>query len=304
MRVLVLSDLHLEHAASLTAPSDLDYDVVILAGDINSPGTQAVHWAACESTFGGRPVVYVPGNHEFYGTEMGTELEAMRQAAEGTQVHVLSRDSVVLQGVRFLGATLWTDFALPVGNEGEPTDYHEETDVARALAAANRCVMDFRRIKLADPSIPRHRGEDVKRRQLTAEDTLAMHHVDRDWLRRELAAGHAGPTVVVAHHAPHRRSVAKRYRSDWVTPAFVSDLQESLFAGEPMRVGGRKQYYGGPVLWVHGHTHTAFDYQVLGCRVVSNPRGYRLQDGAWENPQFDAGLVVKVAESADFGAAR
>jgi len=294
MRVLVLSDLHLEHAASLTVPSDLDYDVVILAGDINSPGTQAVHWAARESTFGGRPVVYVPGNHEFYGTEMGTELEGMRQTAEGTQVHVLSRDSVVLKGVRFLGAMLWTDFALPVGNEGEPTDYHEESDVARALAAANRYVMDFRRIKLAAPSIPRHRGEDVKRRQLTAEDTLAMHHVDRDWLRRELKAGHAGPTVVVAHHAPHRRSVAKRYRSDWVTPAFVSDLPESLFEGETMWVGGRKQSVGGPALWIHGHTHTSFDYQAGECRVVSNPRGYRMSDGFWENVKFNPGLVVEV----------
>jgi hypothetical protein len=68
-----------------------------------------------------------------------------------------------------------------------------------------------------------------------------MHHVDRDWLRRELEAGHAGPSVVVTHHAPHRRSVAKRYRSDWVTPAFVSDLPETFFAGDSIWVEGRKQ---------------------------------------------------------------
>lgn len=298
MRILLLSDLHLEHAAGYVVPEAVDYDVVLLAGDIHSPGHLAVRWAASESTFGGRPVIYVPGNHEFYGQEIGAELNAMREAAQGTPVHVLSRDSVVLHGVRFLGATLWTDFALPVGNESEPSDSHEETDVARALAAANRYVMDFRCIKLADPSIPRHRGEDVKRRLLTAEDTLAMHHIDRDWLRRELQAGHSGPTVVVTHHAPHRRSVSKKYRSDWVTPAFVSDLPESLFADEPMSVGGRRLYTGGPVLWAHGHTHTAFDYQVHACRVVSNPRGYRMRDGAWESAQFDSGLVVEVSESA------
>lgn len=297
MRILLLSDLHLEHAAAYVVPDAVDYDVVVLAGDIHSPGTKAVHWAARESTFGGRPVIYVPGNHEFYDHEMGTELEAMRQAAQGTPVHVLSRDSVVLQGVRFLGATLWTDFTLPVGNEGEPSDYREETDIARALAAANRYLTDFRCIRLADPSLPRHRGEDVKLRLLTAEDTLAMHHVDRDWLRRELEAGHSGPTVVVTHHAPHRMSVAKRYRSNWVTPAFVSDLPHSFFEGEPMWVGGRKQDASGPALWVHGHTHTAFGYQVAGCRIVSNPRGYRIRDGSWENSQFDAGKVVEVAES-------
>ena len=295
MKVLVLSDLHLEHGTSYGVPDGVEYDVVVLAGDIGSPGAHAVHWAARESTFGGRPVVYVPGNHEFYGRELGTELQAMREAAEGTPVRVLSRNSVVLDGVRFLGTTLWTDSALSVGNDGEPSDYHEESDISRALAAANRYVMDFRCIKFADPSIPRHRGADVQRRLLRAEDALVMHHVERDWLRRELEVGYTGPTIVVTHHAPNRRSVAKRYRSDWVTPAFVSDLPGSFFEGEAMWVGGRGQTSGGPMLWIHGHTHTSFDYRVAKCRVVSNPRGYRLSTGAWENARFNAALVVEIA---------
>lgn len=294
MKLLVLSDLHLEFGTSLALPPGLEYDVVILAGDIKSPGTSAVHWAVNEATFGGRPVVYVPGNHEFYGQELGTELECMRNAAVGTNVRVLSRDSAVIGGVRFLGAVLWSDFALPVGNEREPIDYREETNVARSLAAANRYVADFRSITVADPSIPRHRGQDVKLRFLRAEDTLAMHFVDRDWLRRELEAGHSGPTVVVTHHAPHRRSVAARYRSDWVTPSFVTDLPVSFFSGEPLWVNGKKRLVDGPALWVHGHTHTAFDYEVSGCRVVSNPRGYQMRDDSWENAQFNPGLVVEV----------
>lgn len=294
MKLLVLSDLHLELGTSLTLPPGLEYDAVVLAGDIHNPGHKAVHWAQRDSTFGGKPVLLVAGNHEFYGYQMGRELEEMKKAAHDSNVHLLDRSSVVVDGVRFLGATLWTDFALPVGNESEPVDYQEESDVARALAAANRYVTDFRRIQLADPSIPRHRGEPEKRRLLRAEDTLAMHHVDRDWLRRELEAGHSSPTVVITHHAPHRRSVAKRYRSDWVTPAFVSDLPKTFFAGEPMWVAGRKQDVGGPILWVHGHTHTAFDYEVGGCRVVSNPRGYRMRDGAWENARFDPTIVLEV----------
>lgn len=293
MRLLVLSDLHLEFGASLTVPPEVQYDAVVLAGDINSPGTRAVHWAARESSFGGRPVVYVPGNHEFYGREMRCELEAMRKAAQGTSVHVLSRDAVVIDGVRFLGATLWTDFALPVANEDEPADFHEEIDIARALASANRYVNDFRSIEVATPMRRQYR-ERQETRLLCAEDTLAMHWVDRDWLRRELDAGHGGATVVVTHHAPHRRSVAKRYRSDWVTPAFVSDLPDSLFVGRAMWVSGRQRAIGGPALWVHGHTHTAFAYETGGCRVVSNPRGYRLSDSSWENAQFDPGLVVEI----------
>lgn len=294
MRILVLSDLHLEFGTDYRVPADVDYDVVVLAGDIDCPCKRAVDWAADPMTFEGRPVLIVPGNHEFYRTEMTTQLLAMRQAAVDTNVRVLSRDSIVIDDVRFLGTTLWTDFSLPVGNDAAPSDFHAETDIARALAEANRCLNDFRLIQLADPSIPRHRTQDIKRRLLTAEDTLAIHHVDRDWLRRALELGHAGPTVVVTHHAPHPRSVAAQFRNDWLTPAFVSGLPSEFFEGSPMWVAGRQVRTGGPVLWVHGHTHTAFEYQVGGCRVVSNPRGYRPRQGVWENPQFDPGCVVEV----------
>lgn len=280
MKLLVVSDLHLEFGRSFTLPKGLDYDVVVLAGDIDSPGTRAVQWAALESTFGGRSVVYVPGNHEFYSQEMGAELEQMRNEAAGTNVSILNRDSVVVVGVRFLGATLWTDFALPVGTDSKLDDYTEDADVARALATANKRVEDFRAIRLADHAIPRHRGEAAKQRLLTAEDTLAMHQVDRDWLRRQLAKPFDGPTVVVTHHAPASGSVAERYAADWLTPAFVSDLPDTLF--------------DVPALWVHGHTHASFDYRRGACRVVSNPRGYRMRDGSFENHKFQAGLVVKV----------
>lgn len=293
MRLLILSDLHLEHGVSLTVPAGVDYDLVILAGDINSPGTRAVHWAARESTFGGRPVIYVPGNHELYGREIGTELQAMREAAEGTSVHVLSRDSVMVQGVRFLGAMLWTDFALPVCNERGPAYDLDEVDVARALELANRYVNDFRCIELLNPTV-RAQRERPSRRVLRAEDTLAMHWVDRDWLRRQLEVENSGPTVVVTHHAPHRKSVAQRYRSDWLSPAFASDLPELFFGSESLSVRGGKVSPSGPALWVHGHTHAGSDYQVGRCRVVSNPRGYRMRDGAWENAQFDPGLSVEI----------
>lgn len=179
--------------------------------------------------------------------------------------------------MRLLGATLWTDFALPVAQDGHPA----ETDVAGALAVANRRLTDFHTSQLADESIPRHRGEDVRRRLLKAEDTLAMHWVDRDWLRRELSKPFEGPTVVVTHHAPAAGSVAQRYAGDALTPAFVSELPQAMFEV--------------PSLWVHGHTHSPFDYRMGRCRVVSNPRGYRLRDSSLENHRFNPGFTVTLA---------
>lgn len=275
MRVLVLSDLHLELGATLTLPPGLTYDVVVLAGDIHSPGAKAVHWAQRESTFGDKPVVYVHGNHEFYGREMMTELEAMRAAADGSNVHLLERGSVVINGVRFLGCMLWTDFQLPV----KQVDGSREVDVSRALAQANRCMNDFRLIEVQSHAEHQRRAREF-RRLLRAEDTLAMHWIDRDWLRRQLAEPFDGPTVVVSHHAPAIGSVAEQYSTDWLTPAFVSDLPDSFFEV--------------PALWVHGHTHSPFDYQRGACRVVSNPRGYRMPDGLFENRHFNAGFIIDV----------
>ena len=289
MRILVLSDLHLESRRPYAPPAGVAFDVVILAGDIHRPGIAAIEWAAKMFRC---PVVFVAGNHEYYGSELHGQLAAMKAAAAGTHVHFLHRDVAEIDGVTFIGCTLWTDFAVPIGNEAEPISYFEESDVELALRESNNRLSDFTSITLADPSIPRHHGEDVKIRGLRAEDELAMHWLDRSWLQRQVALTSAR-TVVVTHHAPHRRSIAPRYRSDWVTPAFVSDLPKEFFSGTPSYVLGQQQR-GGPILWVHGHTHVGFDYTVDGCRIVANPRGYFMADGSWENHGFNAGLVVEV----------
>jgi predicted phosphodiesterase len=282
MKILILSDLHLEHGNSLSFPPGpaVDaYDAVVLAGDIHSPGHKAVFWARRESTFGGKPVLLVPGNHEFYLRLMPTELAEMKAAAAGSNVHLLDRESVVIDGVRFLGCTLWTDFQLPVRQScGE-----FEADVGRAMAEANIRMNDFRLIEVLSPARSEHRVRE-RPRQLQASDALAMHWIDRDWLRRQLAQPFDGTTVVVSHHAPATGSVADRYAEDWMTPAYVSELPDEFFTA--------------PALWVHGHTHTAFDYVRGRCRIVSNPRGYGLLNSSFENPAFNPVLVIDVGCNA------
>jgi len=61
MRLQVFSDLHLEFGRF--EPTIINADVVVLAGDIHQ-GTAGVKWARqyCHDC----PVIYVPGNHEFY----------------------------------------------------------------------------------------------------------------------------------------------------------------------------------------------------------------------------------------------
>lgn len=201
MRLHILSDLHLELGTGTPGEvmrrrgldmADVGADVVVLAGDI-AAGADGVRWAA--ETWPQLPVLYVPGNHEFYEREVGNVLEECRAAARGTTVHVLDRDAVMIDGVRFLGTTLWTDFAL----FGAP-------DHAEAQAAGY--LMDYFVI----------RGPDGGR--LQPQQTRVWHQQARAWLERTLATVHV-PTVVVTHHAPHPRS--DRF-GDPASVGFVSDL--------------------------------------------------------------------------------
>ncbi|MBK5207809.1 MAG: metallophosphoesterase family protein [Polaromonas sp.] len=253
MKLHILSDLHLSRGA-LEIPCN-DADLVILAGDIARP-LEAVPWALGL----GRPVLYVPGNHEFYNSSIADTVQALKTLCDGTRIHVLDRDEIIISGVRFLGATLWTDFLL--WGDGEQR--------ALAMQAAQRFMRDFSKIHVDEPA----------QRLFTPDDAAALCRADARWLESRLAESHAGPTVVITHHAPARQSIHPRFEGSLINGCFVSDLQH-------LADGRRAQ------LWVHGHTHDSFDYLLNGTRVVCNPRGYA-KDGVNENPLFDSNFVVEI----------
>lgn len=272
VRLLVLSDLHLEFAAFETPSPDL-YDIAVLAGDI-AVGTKAIHWARRPTTFAGKPVVLVPGNHEFYGSERTRMLELLREQSVGSDVHLLDRDEVTLSGVRFLGATLWTDFEL---------DVDRGTSVAQAMRDATRGLNDF--------SLIREQHIDAARQdRFRPEDAAREHALSRAWLQEHLDAPTdpaVSATVVVTHHAPSARSMDPIYEGSELNPCFYSDLPESFFQCA--------------ALWVHGHSHSSSDYRHHRPRVIANPRGYARRNGTVENEHFDPGLVITLEPGAARG---
>lgn len=270
LRIWVLSDLHLEMNSEFERCNQ-PFDVAVLAGDIHSPGYKGVQWALEQDVFGDKPVIYVPGNHEFYHQHFGDELENMERLAEGTNVHILNRSSLNVDGVRFVGCILWTDFMLPFEHRGG----RSAPDVALALARANRSMNDFALIRHG-PRIPRLDGGFIDR-QFQAGDSLVLHWIDRDWLARELQSSDEA-VVVVTHHAPSESSIAWKYKGDGLSPAFASPLPPEMFQV--------------PRLWIHGHTHSQADYLEGECRVICNPRGYRRGAFRYENERFDSSFVV------------
>lgn len=269
MRIQLASDLHLEllshrfPSERLISPAP-DADLLVLAGDI-AGGSSAIDLFAGWPV----PVLYVAGNHEGYGGTWETIVRDLRQAAAGTSVRFLERDAADVGGVRFLGCTLWTDYLL------EQRSARRKFSQAEAMLNAEGRINDHRRIRTVagGPFLPQH--------------ALAEHERSRAWLEQELNAPYRGTTVVVTHHAPHLRSIHPRYAGDITNTAFASNLPGLLRHAD---------------VWLHGHVHDSFDYQVGRCRVVANPLGYAqgrhsasdARDLVFENASFQWSCVVEV----------
>ena len=110
MRIQVVSDLHLEFH-NLLPPVVEDADVLVCAGDLAPIGTGAVRHAA-EEWAEARHILYVPGNHEYYGTDIDRGRTQLAEECYSLGITLLDPDAVVIDNVHFIGATLWTDFLL------------------------------------------------------------------------------------------------------------------------------------------------------------------------------------------------
>jgi predicted phosphodiesterase len=244
LRIRIYSDLHLEFAPFV--PPENDADAIVLAGDIAN-GAAGIEWA--RTTFW-QPVLYLAGNHEYYEGEFEAVQRVMGTAAREFAVTLLDCSEAVVDGVRFLGCTLWTDYSLV-----------PQAERPAVMEGARKLNPDYQLIRWGA-------------RAFEPEDAIALCARHRAWLAATLAAPFSGKTVVITHFAPHPRSIAPAYAGHRANPGFVLDLEEMM---------------GSAALWIHGHTHTFFDYRVRGTRVICNPRGYPA-----EPTGFVPGLTVEV----------
>lgn len=262
MRIALYSDLHLEmivHVKGTLAwePPVLDVDVVILAGDIGSR-VKGIEWAA--TVFRKWPsspeIIYVVGNHEYYGAHIQELTAEMRNTAQRLGVHFLENDVVEIAGVRFLGTTLWSDFKL----------YGSDERMINSIHAARNYISDYSTIM----------GPD--RRFIEPRETIQLHAVAREFLERELAKPFRGETIVVTHFSPHHGCVAAEFDGELLTPYFTADM--SALINEH-----------SIALWVCGHSHHNVDFVVEGgCRIISNQRGYPREQSLGFRPD----LIIEV----------
>lgn len=232
MKIQLLSDLHLEFQHY--PYSETDADVVVLAGDINIK-KRGLSWI--EDHIKGKPVIYIMGNHEYYNGAYPKVFRETKELAKNTDIHVLENDRVTLDGITFLGCTLWTNFSLL-----------EDPRIAGYFCQQK--MNDYKKIRLW----PRYS-------KLRSIDVALIHKKSMSWLGKELASCDCDKTVVVTHHAPSIQSLPLHRHEEELSAAYASDLDDFILTHQP-------------AYWVHGHIHHSSDYRIGKTRVLSNPKGY------------------------------
>ncbi|MEO8858473.1 MAG: metallophosphoesterase, partial [Burkholderiaceae bacterium] len=251
MKLQLLSDLHLEvHPHYVPQPS-AGADLLVLAGDIGSYQKGSL---LEDPDFGLRrfsprhgwptPVVFIPGNHEYDMFDFDAAHARLREVCSRLGLLWLEREALVLDGVRFIGTTLWSDFDALGPGADDPAATLGQLLVARekAFRAAN--------FYLRKTGTTRH-GEPM-----LAEQLRELGLECQAWLKTALATPLDGKTVVGTHFAPSLRSADPRYGMVPGTAGFCNALDDLLPCAD---------------FWLHGHLHAPSNYLYRGCRVIANP---------------------------------
>lgn len=232
MKIHVLSDLHIEFG-HFQYP-ECNADVVVLAGDIHVRD-KGVIWAM--ENIPHIPVVYVMGNHEYYGSAYPKLVDDVKEKTQGSNVHVLENDSIKLDGINFIGCTLWTNFEL----FGNPEIIGYE---------CQQLINDYKKIRRW-PSYSKLRSIDV----------ASIHLQSFTWLNETLLHLKDEKNIVVTHHAPSIKSLPEFRKNKVSSAAYASNLETFVAKHKP-------DY------WIHGHVHSGSEYFLGDCKVVCNPKGY------------------------------
>ena len=255
MLIQILSDLHVEFDRNTIPALAAGAELVILAGDLapvhtHRVGDIAKRWAGAER------ILYVPGNHKYYGCDIEARRGKLARQCVEHGVTLLNRSAVTIEDVRFMGATLWTDFRLKAGSLGKAWAHHE----------VGRSTLDF---------TSTIRDRNAPDGLFITQESARQHAEERTFIETELEKAEAAGLrpIVITHNAPSPRCIRPWYEKSRLNPGFASNLDALI-----------EKYQ--PALWVHGHIHDAVDEWVGTTRIIANPQGYSRVEGHMFNPAF------------------
>lgn len=235
----IVSDLHLDTSRHLDGGyklPDLLTDkesILVIAGDLCNGYNSIEFIKSALRRF--KAVVYVLGNHEYYGHDINTLHTVINCNISEDNFYLLNRDTVSIDDYTIVGATLWTN----MDNSNPITCLQSKSFMA-----------DYRHIRYGG-------------RVITPQDTIDLHKKDIKYIKTscEHHADKSKKLVVVTHHSPSFRSVDLKYKGSSINGAFASNLDDYI---EKSRID----------LWIHGHMHNHKNYNIGHTEILCNPRGY------------------------------
>ena len=242
LRIQIASDLHLSGDEPLMPDAEAfraapDRDLLILGGDI-AHHMDAKDFVLRELAVS--PVIYVPGNHEYYTRKPRASVDSdwRALAAEHTGLHYLVAEGVSIGGVRFWGTPWYSDLWGVTPHDRAGAWFYRDVQST---------ISDFWKGYCAGAwSVSEH---------------IRQHHLQTEALR--LQAGLVD--VVITHWPPSKGACHPRYEDYPLSPYYINDKPALV-----REIGAR--------LWISGHTHEAYDYQEGPTRCIGNPSGFLGED--------------------------
>jgi hypothetical protein len=272
MKIAVCSDLHLEFGP-ISLENTENAEVLILSGDIcvandlreldkgNNDKSNQYHTFFQECCARFPSVIYIAGNHEHYHGDFAKSIGTIRdRLGYLVNLHVLDKESVLINNVFFIGGTLWTD----MNKEDGITLMHMKSMMNDFRSVENSARKTHYRDTLGN--------SHVRIARFTPDDAVEDHKKMLEYIKIMVEGKHGQKIVVVGHHAPSKASTHPRYANETImNGGYSSDLSEFILDHPQIK------------LWTHGHTHENFDYLIGSTRIVCNPRGYINYEASADN---------------------
>lgn len=275
-----------------------DNPIIICAGDIGE-GIEGVKWASqfeCD-------IIYICGNHEFWGQDfydVPKNIKSFIEKPENSHIKFLDKESVILNGTRFIGATLWTSLGkfLPWLDKNYVIRFFGTMgDFKRTTAHEWFTIENIHRLKL----FMKHNGVEEERIKEIIDKELfnplleiEENKIATNFFIKELNEDYKGETVVISHHLPVYQMWMKKMKmtqniieGDYTnnekffqeaangnSSSNKNSLLMSFYCNDLAELMYNKK---APNYWLHGHLHMEMEEIVGKTKIISNPIGYLRQ---------------------------
>lgn len=230
---IYISDIHLE-CSNIDQINVEDADFLIIAGDLSAE-YQLIDMFFQRKINKEIPIIYVLGNHEYEGKVIQKANQKIKEITkEYKNVHVLNNESVIINGVKFIGSTLWTKYE----TAKNPKEYEK-------WLIHNVC--DFNSI---------YYTKTDKTNKLTPQYMKEMYANSLNYIKQELEKPFDGKKIVVTHFPPYEYPVENKNET---SAYWENKISEDVIC---------KADY-----WIHGHWHVSYEKNIGETKLLCNPRG-------------------------------